>query len=72
MDELTLKITGMSCGHCVGQVTKALTRLDGLQVHSVKVGEAIVAYDPREIVPAEIIQAVTEVGYETQLVRRVA
>jgi copper chaperone len=40
MDELTLKITGMSCGHCVGQVTKALTRLDGVQVHSVKVGEA--------------------------------
>lgn len=46
MDELTLKITGMSCGHCVGQVTKALTRLDGVQVHSVKVGEAIVVYDP--------------------------
>ena len=72
MDELTLKITGMSCGHCVGQVTKALTRLDGVQVHSVKVGEAIVVYDPREIVPTEIIQAVTEAGYATQLVRRVA
>jgi copper chaperone len=72
MDELTLKITGMSCGHCVGQVTKALTRLDGVQVNSVKVGEAIVVYDPREIVPTEIIQAVTETGYETQLVRRVA
>jgi copper chaperone len=72
MDELTLKITGMSCGHCVGQVTKALTRLDGVQVNSVKVGEAIVEYDPREIVPTEIIQAVTEAGYETQLVRRVA
>ena len=72
MDELTLKITGMSCGHWVGQVTKALTRLDGVQVNSVKVGEAIVVYDPREIVPTEIIQAVTEAGYETQLVRRVA
>lgn len=72
MDELTLKITGMSCGHCVGQVTKALTRLDGVHVNSVKVGEAIVVYDPREIVPTEIIQAVTETGYETQLVRRVA
>lgn len=72
MDELTLKITGMSCGHCVGQVTKALTRLDGVQVDSVKVGEAIVVYDPREIVPTEIILAVTEAGYEVQLVRRVA
>jgi copper chaperone len=67
MDELTLKITGMSCGHCVGQVTKALTRLDGVQV-----GEAIVVYDPREIVPTEIILAMNEAGYEAQLVRRVA
>lgn len=72
MDELTLKITGMSCGHCVGQVTKALTRLDGVQVNSVTVGEAIVVYDPKEIVPTEIIQAVTEAGYEARLVRRVA
>jgi copper chaperone len=72
MDELTLKITGMSCGHCVGQVTKALTRLDGVQVNSVKVGEAIVVYDPREIVSTEIIQAVNEAGYGAQLVRRVA
>jgi len=67
MDELILKITGMSCGHCVGQVTKALSRLDGVQVNSVKVGEAVVVYDPREIVPPEIIQAVNEAGYETQL-----
>ena len=72
MDELILTIDGMSCGHCVGQVTKALTRLDGVQVHSVKVGEAIVVYDPREIVPTEIILAMNEAGYEAQLVRRVA
>ena len=72
MDELTLKIIGMSCGHCVGQVTKALTNLDGVRVNTVKVGEAVVMYDTKEIVPTEIIQAVTEAGYEAQLVRRVA
>ncbi len=72
MDELTLKIIGMSCGHCVGQVTKALTNLDGVRVNTVKVGQAIVVYDPKQIVPTEIIQAVTEAGYEAQLVRRVA
>ena len=72
MEALTLNITGMSCGHCVGQITKVLTRLDGVQVHSVKVGEAIVNYDPRTIVPAKMIQAVNEAGYEAQLVRRVA
>ena len=72
MGALTLTITGMSCGHCVGQITKVLTRLNGVQVQSVKVGEAIVNYDPRTIVPAEMIQTVNEAGYEAQLVRRVA
>ena len=72
MEALTLKITGMSCGHCIGQITKVLTRLAGVQVNSVKVGEAIVEYDPGKIVPPEIIQAVNEAGYEAQLVRRVA
>ncbi|MDP1767307.1 MAG: cation transporter [Nitrospirota bacterium] len=72
MEALILQITGMSCGHCVGQVTKALTRLDGLRVNSVKVGEAIVVYDPGEVVPAEIIQALNEAGYESRPVGRVA
>ena len=72
MEALTLKITGMSCGHCVGQITKVLTRLNGVQVNSVKVGEAIVDYDPRKIVPAEMIQAVNEAGYDAQLARRAA
>lgn len=71
MEELTLKISGMSCGHCVGQVTKALTQLDSVQVKTVKVGEAIVVYDQRQIVPTEIIEAVNEAGYETQSARKV-
>lgn len=41
MKDLILKIDGMSCGHCVGQVTKVLTQLDGVQVKTVKVGEAL-------------------------------
>ena len=71
MEDLMLKIDGMSCGHCVGQVTKALTQLDGVQVRSVKVGEALIAYDQREITPADIARAVTEVGYEAQPAGRV-
>ncbi|MEK6802868.1 MAG: cation transporter [Nitrospirota bacterium] len=72
MEALTLKITGMSCGHCVGQVTKALTQLDGVQVKTVKVCEALVAYDQREITPADIVRAVNEVGYEAQPAGRAA
>lgn len=71
MEELTLKITGMTCGHCVGQVTKALTQLDGVQIKTVKVGEALVDYDQREITPADIARAVNEVGYESKPAGRV-
>ncbi|MCS6289329.1 MAG: heavy-metal-associated domain-containing protein [Nitrospira sp.] len=72
MKDLILKIDGMSCGHCVGQVTKVLTQLDGVQVKAVKVGEAFVAYDPGEITPADIARAVNEVGYEAEPAGRVA
>lgn len=72
MEELILKIDGMTCGHCVGQVTKALAQLDGVQVKTVKVGEALVAYDQREISPADIARAVNEAGYEAQAVGRAA
>ena len=72
MDELILKITGMTCGHCVGHVTTALTQLDGVHIKTVKVGEALVDYDQREITPADIARAVDEVGYEAQPAARVA
>ncbi|MBS0159908.1 MAG: heavy-metal-associated domain-containing protein [Nitrospira sp.] len=70
MEDLLLKIDGMSCGHCVGQVTKALTQLDGVQVRSVKVGEALIAYDQGEIAPGDIARAIREVGYEPELAGR--
>ncbi len=72
MEDLILKIDGMSCGHCVGQVTKALTQLDGVQVKTVKIGEALVAYDQREITPADIARALNEVGYAAQPAGRAA
>lgn len=72
METLTLHIDGMSCGHCVGQVTKALAVLDGVQVNAVRVGEAQVGYDPTFITPSDIARAVTEAGYEVQPVGRAA
>lgn len=72
MEDLMLKIDGMSCGHCVGQVTKALTQLDGVQVKTVKIGEALIAYEQGEITPADITRALNDVGYEAQPAGRVA
>ena len=38
MEHLHLKIDGMSCGHCVARVEKALKKLDGVAVVRVEVG----------------------------------
>lgn len=72
MEELTVTIDGMSCGHCVGQVTKALTRLDGVSVKTVKVGEAVVAYDRLVVAATDIVQAINEAGYGAKQAGRAA
>ncbi len=63
MEHMTLGIGGMSCGHCVGRVTKALESVDGVQVEHVKVGEATVAYDPSKTSESLIAKAVEGQGY---------
>ena len=63
MTPTTLKIEGMSCGHCVASVKKALERLDGVTVRNVAVGSATVDYDPEVASPTKIAEAVSDAGY---------
>lgn len=63
MDRMTMKIDGMSCGHCVSAVTKALEALPDVQVEQVKVGSATVAFDPATTTEARIAEAVETKGY---------
>jgi copper chaperone len=63
MDRLTMKIDGMSCGHCVSQVQKALQALDGVDVQQVTVGSATVGYNPVTTPEAQITQAIEHQGY---------
>ncbi|MGE3151254.1 MAG: heavy-metal-associated domain-containing protein [Nitrospiraceae bacterium] len=72
MIETTFQIEGMSCGHCVGQVQRALARLEGLSVCEVTVGQARVTYDPSAIEPKDIVEVVKEAGYEVCPAGRVA
>lgn len=39
---VTLTIDGMTCGHCVEAVTKALSAVPGVKVRSVAVGSAVI------------------------------
>lgn len=64
MEDLTLRIDGMSCGHCVTRVQKALSRLDGVEVRNVEVGSAEMGYDPSRVSPGKILEAVDEAGFE--------
>ena len=63
MSRMNLKIDGMSCGHCVISVRKALEGVQGVAVQNVEVGAATVEYDPGETTPENIIQAIREAGY---------
>ncbi len=63
MERLALKIDGMSCGHCVAAVTKALKAVNGVQVDSVGIGSASLAYDPAATTPGAIASAVAVAGY---------
>jgi len=63
MREATLKIDGMSCGHCVGSVRKALEGVDGVRVRQVAIGTATLEYDPAVASPERIAAAVSDAGY---------
>lgn len=67
MEQLQLEITGMSCGHCVASVRRALGHLDGIEVRDVTVGSALVAYDPARAHAEAIADAVRDEGYEAQV-----
>ena len=65
MKTIHLKVDGMSCGHCVAAVKKALEAIEG--VHSAEVnldpGEAIVQGEVEEQV---LMEALADEGYEAR------
>jgi copper chaperone len=63
MTQLTMDISGMTCGHCVGSVKRALQELDGVAVEQVTIGKAKVSYDASATTPAKIAEAIEEEGY---------
>ena len=64
MENTTIRINGMSCGHCVAAVRRALESLEGVTVDSVSVGEASVRYEPGTVTPVQIANAIRDEGYE--------
>jgi len=67
MTTVTLHIEGMSCGHCLNAVSKALHTVSGVTVKSVQIGRAEVELsDPA--VAAAAAAAVSGAGYRATAV----
>ena len=63
MERVTLKIEGMTCGHCVARVTQALKATNGSRVEQVQVGTAVVSFDPALTSEENLTRAVEDQGY---------
>ncbi|MDQ0484937.1 copper chaperone CopZ [Guptibacillus hwajinpoensis] len=66
MEQTTLKIDGMTCGHCKSAVTTALKELEGVSGVEVNLeeGTATVSYDDSSVSVPAMNEAVEEQGYD--------
>ncbi len=61
----SVKINGMSCGHCVASVTKALTEIDGISEVQVDLGTGLATFqEEKEIALETIKDAISKIGFE--------
>jgi len=65
MANVTLKIKGMSCQHCVVSISKALKDLKGVKDVKVSLekGSAEVNYDDKLVTKTQMSEAVADAGY---------
>ncbi len=68
VNEVTLEIEGMSCGHCVGRVEKALNAGSGIVGATVDLSTntAQVRFTEGATSAADIAAIVTEAGYDAK------
>lgn len=68
MEKVTLKVNGMSCGHCVNAVEGSVGKLEG--VKSVKVhlkeGKVDVEFNPSEVSLSKIKETIDDQGYDVE------
>ena len=64
--ELTLRISGMTCASCVAHIEEALSEVAGVQDARVNFAteQASVLIDSTQVTPGQLVKAVTDAGYE--------
>ena len=67
MTQLTMSISGMTCGHCVSSVTEEVAKLDGVTNVDVDLATGRVTVDSDQPLEDEAFAAaVDEAGYQVQ------
>lgn len=66
MKKETFDVIGMTCAACQANITRAVSKLDGVETVDVSLisNTMKVDYDPDKTNPASIMQAVSDIGYE--------
>lgn len=65
MEQLTLHVTGMTCGGCENAVKRAVSRVDGVTTVSAshQDNRVVVEFDAARVSRAQIADAITKAGY---------
>ncbi|MCW5626494.1 MAG: heavy-metal-associated domain-containing protein [Burkholderiales bacterium] len=65
METTTLNVGGMTCGGCVGSVTRVLQSSPGVTAAEVSLdrGEAKITFDPAVTSPAALRKAIEAAGF---------
>jgi Cu+-exporting ATPase len=68
-ETIHINVGGMTCAACQAHVQRALERSPGVKKAAVNLmtGDATISFDPAEIAPAALVQAVVDTGYQAQL-----
>ena len=68
-EQLALNVSGMTCAACQGRVQRALERTPGVLDASVNLltGDASVTYDPAQLTPDAVVEAVRATGYGAEV-----
>ncbi len=67
MSKTTIKISGMSCEHCVRRVTEALSKLPGVKNVQVDLSSGTAIFEkPENLSFEEIARAIEEAGYRVE------
>ncbi|WP_411277857.1 heavy metal translocating P-type ATPase [Gaiella sp.] len=67
-ERLELPIEGMTCASCAARIERKLNKLEGVTATvNYATEKAAVEYDPADVTPAALVEAVEQVGYTARL-----